>query len=272
MAKLLAIDIGGSKIEYLILNNRHIEEHEKIYYNEHNITTKEKFLFMLKNLININEIERAYLSVAGYVRNGKVLNSPNLKFINGVDFKKELRNLNKLKVENDANSFAFALSKKYNIPNLIAIVWGTGVGMGIIYKGNIFYGDNGFAGEIGHIKINGKTLEEEIGTKGIMEKYRVKNKSNLYPVEIFRKNREFFKDITLPVLGKGLSIVYQLFNINTIFLGGGIGNSLDDDFIEDLEKEIKSNLKEHPQKNIIVKKANITNKEILKLLAESLDQ
>ncbi len=268
----MAVDIGGSKIEYLVLNYRHIEKHKKIYYNEYDITTKEKFLLMLKNIINTNEVKMAYLSVAGYIKDGKVLNSPNLKFINGIDFKKELKGLNKLIVENDANAFAFALSKKYNISNLIAIVWGTGVGMGIIYKGEIFYGDNGFAGEVGHIKINEKTLEEEIGTKGIIEKYSVINKSNLYPVEIFQKDRDFFKVTTLPVLSRGLSIVYQLFNINTIFLGGGIGNSLDDDFIGDLEKEIKSNLNEHPQKNIVVKKANTTNKEILKLLAESLDQ
>jgi len=73
-------------------------------------------------------------------------------------------------VDHDINAFLMAESgrrelKKLN--NIVAVMVGTGVGGAIMINGKIFYGKDGYAGEVGHMVINQsakrKTLEENAG-------------------------------------------------------------------------------------------------------------
>ncbi|MBI4428434.1 MAG: ROK family protein [Ignavibacteriales bacterium] len=80
----------------------------------------------------------------------------------------------RIKVENDANAAAIAESrfgagKKY--PNFLFVIWGTGVGGGIILNGKIYRGPTGGAGEIGHISIDHNGPECNCGNRGCVEAY-----------------------------------------------------------------------------------------------------
>ncbi len=79
------------------------------------------------------------------------------------------------KVANDANAAALGefyagAGKKYK--NLVMVSLGTGVGSGIINEGQIFVGNNGAAGEIGHMIVNPKESEPcKCGNYGCLEQY-----------------------------------------------------------------------------------------------------
>jgi len=77
-------------------------------------------------------------------------------------------------VTNDANIAAIGemmYGAAQNINNFILITLGTGLGSGIVVDGNIVYGKDGFAGEIGHtiIEENGRSCN--CGRKGCLETY-----------------------------------------------------------------------------------------------------
>ncbi|MFL1059821.1 ROK family protein, partial [Mycoplasmopsis synoviae] len=69
----------------------------------------------------------------------------------GFDFNIVARNTNtKIAMINDANAAAISelVSKKHD--NFVSITLGTGLGVGIVYNGEIFQGKNFLGGEIGN--------------------------------------------------------------------------------------------------------------------------
>ncbi|NLJ96031.1 MAG: ROK family glucokinase [Clostridiales bacterium] len=108
--------------------------------------------------------------------NGDVLELPNLG-LGYFNIEEEMSKMTGLKVKagNDANVAALGeqwkgSGKGYN--NMVLITLGTGVGGGIIYKGNIIAGSGGAAGEIGHLPVNQGELERcGCGKCGCLEQY-----------------------------------------------------------------------------------------------------
>ncbi len=149
----LAIDIGGTKIAYGLVDN------SGIIKNEIQKTKTPKTVDEIKNILeNIiqsyeNEVDCIAIATAGAVNkeNSKVIGSTgNLaKGYRDIDFK----NLSKkpVFVENDANAAAWAeyrigAAKDYN--NSITLTLGTGVGAGIIIEDKLFKGKSGAGPEV----------------------------------------------------------------------------------------------------------------------------
>ncbi|MDE3058452.1 MAG: ROK family protein [Bacteroidota bacterium] len=107
---------------------------------------------------------------------GVVKNPPNFPGWNEVALGEEIHDsfgVN-VEVENDANAAAIAEAKfgaGKNYPNFLFVIWGTGVGGGIISNGKIYRGPSGGAGEIGHISINFDGPRCNCGAKGCVEVY-----------------------------------------------------------------------------------------------------
>ncbi len=77
-------------------------------------------------------------------------------------------------VTNDANAAAmgekvFGAAKF--LDNFIVITLGTGLGSGIVVNGQLLYGHDGFAGEVGHIIVRKSGRECGCGRKGCLETY-----------------------------------------------------------------------------------------------------
>lgn len=114
----------------------------------------------------------------GLIQNpgGIVKSPPNMKNWDVVPLADEISKVFSMRVEvdNDANVAAvaeakFGAGKEY--PDFLFIIWGTGVGGGIIMNNQIYRGLTGGAGEIGHISINYDGLLCNCGTKGCVEAY-----------------------------------------------------------------------------------------------------
>jgi len=116
------------------------------------------------------------IGVPGIVdNNGKVLLAPNLKWIN-IDLIKTL----KLEfdypiiVENEANAGAYG-EKRFgsgqDSNNIIYVSAGIGIGAGFILNDKLFRGNNGHAGESGHMTIVKDGKKCECGNTGCWEAY-----------------------------------------------------------------------------------------------------
>ncbi len=76
--------------------------------------------------------------------------------------------------ENDANCAALAEAKfgaGRRHADFIFVIWGTGVGGGIILNGGIYRGPGGGAGEIGHVTIDRNGPACNCGNRGCVESY-----------------------------------------------------------------------------------------------------
>jgi glucokinase len=109
-------------------------------------------------------------------KDGMVLHPPNFANWTSVDVTKKVRDSFSLPVfvENDANCAAlaearFGAGKEYK--DFLFVIWGTGIGGGIILDHKLFRGPGGGAGEIGHTSIDYKGAPCNCGGTGCIESY-----------------------------------------------------------------------------------------------------
>lgn len=148
-------------------------------------------------------------------------------------------------VDNDANLASLSQDKlRVGVRNQLFLLFTQGIGLGVIINGELYRGANGFAGELGHIKVsnNSKTcsicesqgcfrtvatlksiaedLEEisllkEMGADGYTEKLKIRYNSGEEKV-VDRLN------LTGEKIGEVLSVLFGLFNPEEIVLGGNL--------------------------------------------------
>ncbi|KPL15186.1 MAG: glucokinase [Bacteroides sp. SM23_62] len=160
---------------------------------------------------------------------------------------------------NDANAAALGemmYGGARNMTDFIVITLGTGLGSGIVVNGNVVYGHDGFAGEMGHVTVVENGRQCGCGKKGCLETYVsatgiVRTAFELMalrtddsqlrsiPFEKLsakdisdaanRADRIAMKafDMTGKTLGKTLADVVALFSPEAIFLFGGLSNAGD---------------------------------------------
>lgn len=269
MTKVLAIDVGGTKLVYAIINEKgeFISEVKKTSTPKNIDELKQTF----KNIIAENEniVDMTAFATAGAVNieNTKVDSStPNLpNGYNQIDFSKLSKK--PVYVENDANAAAWAeykVGSAVGIDNNITITLGTGVGGGFIVNGKLLRGKSGRGGEVGSMKINGRgrictchrkdcfesyasgtglkyTAEEIAQNDTIFSNSIYKNK---LPKEVttydiiagLKENDEYSKkvfDIWKQDLIIGLINITNIFDTECIVISGGMGEFIDTDEIED---------------------------------------
>lgn len=164
----------------------------------------------------------------------------------------------KVVVDNDVNVMAIGERSRDGgdrTRNLIFVKIGTGIGAGIICNGEIYRGNDGCAGDIGHISIrkdgplchcgNKGCLEAmaggpaiadraqkavEQGKSSILEKYLTRNggkvtaedvgnaarEGDILSIEVIRESGQ--------MIGEALAGLVNFFNPKTIYIGGGVSN------------------------------------------------
>jgi predicted NBD/HSP70 family sugar kinase len=150
-------------------------------------------------------------------------------------------------VENNSRAMAFGeyWFKEYSLEGtLLVLNIGRGVGAGIISNGQLLYGPNNVAGEVGHmtIDLNGRYCscgnrgcwERYITGKAIVERaqeevYGVPNPLTASMVYTYAKRniKEYQKVLseTGKIIGVGLVNLINILNPDHIVLGGGVMNS-----------------------------------------------
>ncbi|MGE6395583.1 ROK family protein [Chryseobacterium scophthalmum] len=180
----LGIDIGGTNTKFGLVNHRgQILTKGSLPTDQY--STPEAFVDALHEQIQplIDEhceggIEGIGVGApnANYYR-GTIELAPNLPWrgiINFADLMKAKFN-SPCKMTNDANAAALGemmYGAARGMKDFIMITLGTGVGSGIVSGGNLIYGHDGFAGELGHTIVKpGGRKHWSTGSEGSLEAY-----------------------------------------------------------------------------------------------------
>jgi len=179
----LGIKISGTSIEYGLVNRKGeivFEEAIKMRVHDSAETLFERlhkqFTSSYKNFKDTHKLMGIGIAApcANY-HTGTVENSSNLNWVKVpvVEIAKKYWDV-PIVITNDANASAVG-ELKYgvakNFKNFIQITLGLGLGSGIVVEGNLLYGNEGFAGEIGHTIIERNGRHCGCGRKGCLETY-----------------------------------------------------------------------------------------------------
>lgn len=181
---------------------------EKIEYNK---TSIKKIVYLINKYRRIEGI-----SYAGIVlqedKTSKLVLIPNKNI--------KLKIKKSIVSENDANLIALAHS--HGKETIVALILGTGIGVGCVYRGTLL---NGNFGEIGHINTGKTELEKEL-----LEKFRNGKKFE----DLTKKEEQEF----LRKVAKIIECLWYIFFFDKLVLHGSIGF-----FVYQRRKELTKYLK-----------------------------
>jgi glucokinase len=226
MAKIIAIDLGGTNLRVSLVENNKILKYIK---NKTPKNEKELISLLFKNveLLMDKDIKGIGVASAGPLKDGIIKNPPNLPLKN-YNLKAALEKRFKKRVEvcNDAHSVALAESHLgIRKKNFIVLTLGTGVGGGIIINGKLYKGQ-GFGGEMGHIILdNGKDFESLVGWKNTKELTKKAFGKELLINDLIniknKKSKEILNELTVH-LGQGIGSLINIFDPEVVVLAGGV--------------------------------------------------
>jgi len=281
----VGIDIGGTNIKTVLAS----EEGEVLLSHKvptPTITAKSTerletlFVNNLKDFLNdasakkvisgASELAGIGIGIAGLIdrKKGTIIQSPNISAINGVPLRGIFENEFSLPVivENDANAYAYGekwIGSGKDFDNFIVLTLGTGLGAGLIYKGQLYEGPL----EVGHMVIvpsgryctcgNSGCLESyasgraivdraisslEKGTESLLSKCCDGNIYKITPELVYETaldgdslSREVFREVG-QFLGIGVANLINILGLDAVIIGGGLIGGWDM-FIEELSKE-----------------------------------
>lgn len=242
MAKVIAVDLGGTNLRVSLVQNNKVVKYIK---NKTPKTQKELVDLMIQGIEQLmdKDVKGIGIASAGPLEKGIIKNPPNLPLRN-YNLKAVLEKRFKKKVEicNDAHSVAFAelkLGVKKN--NFIVLTIGTGVGGGIIIDGKLYEG-RGYGGEMGHIILdNGKSFEKLVGWKYTKELSKKTFGKELMINDLLKlnnsKSKEILNKITMH-LGQGIGSLINVFDPEVVVLAGGVKET-GKVYLDMVKKEVK---------------------------------
>ena len=291
MKQVIGIDIGGTNLRGAIINEKgEISERKKIKSE-----AKEGIEKVVKNLITlINQFSKfktvaVGIGVPGIInqKDGNLTQAPNIRGVSDFPILKVLEQQlspTSIVLENDANSAAageFWKGSCKNSNSMIMLSIGTGLGGGIILNGELWRGEQGMAGEIGHIVIDPDGPGCNCGNNGCFESFVsaeairriVKNSPSLIkkthktePDKIPERIMELAvqgdtESINIwkkfgESLGIGITSLINLLNVESVTIGGGLSNSWDL-FIDSTKKEIDQRALKGPKSKLNICKAEL---------------
>jgi len=181
---VIGIDIGGTNTDFAFVDNK-----GKCYLRNNIRTDKypdidtflDKLCGELKNGVTSLKKKFTVISIGigapnGNFYTGNIQFAPNLKWKGSIPLVKMMKERMSLPVvlTNDANAAAYGemiYGAAKGMKDFIVITLGTGLGSGIVINGEMVYGHDGFAGELGHTTVipNGRGCG--CGKKGCLETY-----------------------------------------------------------------------------------------------------
>ncbi len=242
--RTIGIDIGGTKTEYIVIDFSPFRIIDRQRFKTPK--TRKAFLNLLTRIIklSINEynIKAIGISHPGYNDNGILRNTINNPYLEGFNINQYLKKYGKPFIAmNDADLFTYAEAlmgngKNYSI--VLGVIWGTGIGGGIVINKKIYTGKLG-AGEIGHTIINVNGRKCRCGKKGCLEAYSggysiVKHFHELggskkikTVKEILELNSQISRKVmreAMKYMQIGLSNIINVLSPEIVIFGGGLSN------------------------------------------------
>ncbi|MCP4310097.1 MAG: ROK family protein [Bacteroidetes bacterium] len=181
---VLGIDIGGTFTKLgLVDRNGTIHLEDEVRTTEHE--TIEAFIVDIHSHIEqrIQQMDKNVhlrgIGVGapnGNFYSGTIEHAPNLTWKGIIPFVELMEKQFGLPalVTNDANAAALGemlFGDAKGIKNFIMITLGTGLGSGLVVNGELIYGHDGFAGELGHVRAVDNGRQCGCGKRGCLETY-----------------------------------------------------------------------------------------------------
>jgi len=264
----VGIDLGGTYIKSAIVDSKG-KIHKYFKTDTFSEVSPKKVLSQMEICVNTlldgfkKNISGIGIGAPGIVTNGVMKYPPNFKGWKEVDLAKHFSKKYKLEciADNDANcaglaELKFGHGSKYS--NFIFLTLGTGVGGAMIINGKIYRGEQNGAGEFGMMTINYNGPECLGGNRGSVEAhlgrvYFLSHHRN--DLKKLGKNIDF-KELTVLAnkgnktakkllnlygfyLGVGITNYFNLMDVRTAVLGGGVSNAYRH-FLSELNKTIKT--------------------------------
>lgn len=265
---ILAIDVGGTKIAGAIVkfskNRYRIYDYRKIKTPQNKKEFIEVIEEIIKSRLEKYKIKKIGIAIPGQVnsKKGEIIFTPALVYLKRYQIRKILENKFKLpvKIGRDMNCCAlaenrFGVGGKFH--NILVVTLSTGVGAGIIINNRVYCGENGSAGEIGHLTLVPNGIKCSCGNKGCLEKYasgRALEREYFKLTGIKKTPPEIEEEFKLnkknnparktveqasKMLGIGLTSVVNILNPGVIIVIGGISRM--DGILDKAQKEIEKN-------------------------------
>jgi glucokinase len=290
----LGIDIGGTNTAFGL-----VDKNGEILF-ESNLSTRSfetpellvsKIYEIISSQQNIDEIKGIAIGAPnGNHFTGEIVNAPNLTWKGVIPLAKLFEEKFKIpsQLTNDANAAAIGehlFGNAKDLKDFVSITLGTGLGSGVFIDGKIVYGNQGYAGEFGHIKVIPEGRLCGCGRKGCLETYASstgvvrsveeldsenKTKSSLLQLEeidaktIFSEaqNGDVFAmeivDYTAQILGISLADFACFSNPKAYVLFGGIAQS-GNFFADKVKIAMEENLLNILKNNIEIRVSGLHN-------------
>ena len=278
----IGIDLGATKIEYVLLDNNNKELERNRYETPKDFA---KTIIVIKDIIE--KLQKKYNSkfVVGICHpgnldstSGLIKNAHNSIWLNDKSLITELKKKidNDVFSENDANCFSLSealdgAARHYN--SVFGIILGSGCGGGLVINKKIVSGANGLGGEWSlnqmplkeiksNIDNNGKfnfsqRIEGHLSGKSIEKNFNTLFKKKLTAKEIFSKYRDKDADASNFIisykenLARSLVIIITTIDPDAIVFGGGVSNEID--FLDELKSMSAKLLNEKSLKTVFLK-------------------
>ena len=251
----LGIDLGGTKIEIIALDDNGVEilrRREPTPHGNYSAT-----LSVIANLVQSSETELGQRGSVGIGTPGAIskatglLKNSNSVQLNGKPILQDLEALlqRSIKICNDANCFALSEATDgaaMGAAVVFGVIIGTGTGGGIVVNGNVLTGPNSIAGEWGHNPLPWPMADElpggecYCGQRGCIETFlsgpgmtrlhQLETGDFLTPENIVSKAEggdsacERSLQIYENRLARSLAHVINILDPDVIVLGGGMSN------------------------------------------------
>lgn len=211
---VLGVDIGGTNTVFGIVDARgHVIASDSIKTQKHTDFDEyvEELHYAVERLLRANDAEDKIQGIGigapnGNYYTGEIQNPPNLPWGDNIPLAEKVSAAFggiPVAVTNDANAAALGemtYGAARGMKDFIMITLGTGVGSGIVINGQLVYGHDGFAGELGHVVVkrnNGRVCG--CGRTGCLEAY-------CSATGVARTAREFLEIRTEPSLLRNIPI------------------------------------------------------------------
>lgn len=257
MGFLLGIDLGGTKVEAVIID---ADTHKTIIRKRVPTGKENGYEYILDN---ITQLAYSIIDESGVQINHIGIGTPgcsdpdtgllknsNTTCMNGMPFHADLmaKTSMPVRISNDANCFAVAETIMGAVGEVdpdakvtVGLILGTGVGSGIVINGKAWDGKHGIGGEWGHITMEKDGHPCYCGRKGCtetvlsgpsLERYYKEKSGNKMPlkdiVAAHRNGKDSAATATMGRLihyfGYGMGTLINFLDPDVIVVGGGVGN------------------------------------------------
>lgn len=200
----IGIDIGGTGTKFGIVDSvgnvlfsgeMSTKKHAEV--GSFIVELHEKLSVLINNAGGIGRMKGIGVGAPnGNYYSGTIEYAPNLPWKGIIPLAKLVSDQFKLPVTltNDANAAAIGemmYGAAKGMKDFIMITLGTGVGSGIVANGQLIYGHDGFAGELGHtIVIPDGRMHAGTGKKGSLESYASATGVTLTAIEMLESSKE----------------------------------------------------------------------------------